>query len=192
MTSLALDPGLAHQLLQVALLGWASLEVLLRLRNLNGRTAIDPTLALVVAAVAAGTNLGFRAAHMPTTIIGGGWAAVVTGLTLLLLGVALRTWAILALGRFFKFVVVVQDGHHVVSTGPYRFIRHPSYTGALLALAGTGIVLDSWLSILALTGLPLLAILVRIRVEEAYLAANLGHDYQAYTARTRRLMPGLW
>jgi len=192
VTPLVLHTGVAHQLLQAGLLSWASLEVLLRLRNLGGRTAPDVTFAAVVASVVLAINLGFRAAHLPATTFAGGWAAAVAGLTVLVLGVALRTWAILTLGRFFKFVVVIQDGHRVISTGPYRLIRHPSYAGGLLALAGVGIALDSWLSILILTCVPLVAILVRIRVEETKLAAALGHDYETYSRRTRRLIPGLW
>ncbi len=107
-------------------------------------------------------------------------------------GVALRTWAILTLGRLFKFVVVIQAGHTVVASGPYRLLRHPSYTGGLVAFLGAGIVLDSWLSIIALVLTPLLAILIRIHVEEGKLASTLGPDYTSYASRTRRLVPGLW
>jgi protein-S-isoprenylcysteine O-methyltransferase Ste14 len=116
----------------------------------------------------------------------------VTNYQTVVLGVALRTWAILALGRFFKFVVVIQDGHHVVDSGPYRFVRHPSYSGGLLALIGVGLALGSWLSTLAAVGVPLLAILIRIAVEEARLARDLGDDYRSYARRNKRLVPGLW
>ena len=103
-----------------------------------------------------------------------------------------RTWAILTLGRLFKFVVVIQDGHRVVASGPYRLLRHPSYTGGLVAFLGAGIALDSWLSALAIVFIPLLAVLVRIHVEEAKLATALGPEYTRYASRTHRLVPGLW
>jgi len=77
-------------------------------------------------------------------------------------------------------VVVIQDGHHVVDSGPYRFVRHPSYSGGLLALAGVGVALGNWLSILAGAGEPLLAILIRVAVEEARLGRALGEDYRSY------------
>lgn len=192
MTPLVLHAGAAHELLQGGLLSWAGIEVLLRLRNLGGRTTTDPTFAAVVASVALAITFGFRAAHLPLTTLGGGWAAIVAGLATLVLGVLLRTWAILTLGRLFKFVVVIQDDHRVISTGPYQLIRHPSYAGGLLALAGVGIALDSWLSIVILLGLPLVAILLRIHCEETELTAALGHDYETYVRRTRRLIPGLW
>jgi protein-S-isoprenylcysteine O-methyltransferase Ste14 len=192
MNPIAIHPGTAHQILQTMLIGWAAIEILLRLRNLGGRTAFDWTLGLVVAAVAAAINLGFRAAHVDSTVLGGGWLPVAIGLCVLAAGVAFRTWAMLTLGRLFKFVVVIQDDHRVITSGPYRLLRHPSYTGALVAFLGVGIALDSWLSIVALGVIPLLAILVRIRKEEAELASGLGPDYTTYASHTRRLVPGLW
>ena len=192
MNPLAIHPGTAHQLLQAMLIGWAAVEIVLRLRNLGGRTTLDWTFGLVVAAVAVGVNLGFRAAHVQAAVFGGGWAPVAIGLIVLAAGVTLRTWAILTLGRLFKFVVVIQEDHRVVATGPYRRLRHPSYTGALVAFLGVGIALDNWLSMLTLVALPLAAILVRIRVEEAELGTALGQEYRSYASRTRRLVPGLW
>ena len=192
MGPLAIHPGTAHQLLQAMLIGWAAIEIVLRLSNLRGRTTFDWTFGLVVISVAVAVNLGFRAAHVHATVLGGGWAPVAVGLALLAAGVALRTWAILTLGRLFKFVVVIQEGHRVVASGPYRLLRHPSYTGALVAFLGIGIALDNWLSAVALVLIPLLTILVRIQVEEAALSNALGQEYTTYASRTRRLVPGLW
>ena len=73
MNPLAIQPGAAHQLLQTMLIGWAAIEVVLRLRNTGGRTTVDWTCWLVVAAVAAGVNLGFGA-HVHSAVLGGGWA----------------------------------------------------------------------------------------------------------------------
>ncbi|HXB46911.1 MAG TPA: isoprenylcysteine carboxylmethyltransferase family protein [Streptosporangiaceae bacterium] len=179
-------------LVQACLLGWAGVEMLLWLRNRGGNTAPDLTFGLVVASVAAGVNLAFRAAHDPATATGGGLAVTAAGLAAFILGVALRTWAILALGHLFKFVVVIQEDHRVVSSGPYRLVRHPSYSGGLLALAGAGIALHNWISIVAAAGVPLLAILIRIAVEEARLTRDLGEDYRRYARCTKRLIPGVW
>ena len=192
MNPLAVHPGTAHQLLQAMLIGWAAIEIVLRLRNLGGRTTFDWTFRLVVGAVGVGVNLGFRAAHTHAAVLGGGWVPVAIGLTVLVAGVALRAWAILTLGRLFKFVVVIQEDHRLVATGPYRLLRHPSYTSALVAFLGVGIALDNWLSMLILVALPLAAILVRIRAEEAELGTALGQEYRSYASHTRRLVPGLW
>jgi protein-S-isoprenylcysteine O-methyltransferase Ste14 len=191
-TPLALHPGAAHDLLVAVLAAWVAVEVLLRLRNLGSRAAVDWTFPVVVAAVTAGFFLSFRAAHLRWAVIGGGWAPVAVGLFVAVLGIAFRVWAMLTLGRLFTFVVAIQDHHSVVDRGPYRLLRHPSYTGALAALLGIGIALDSWLAAAAIFLIPFAAVLVRIRVEEARLGAALGPAYQRYAARTHRLVPGVW
>jgi protein-S-isoprenylcysteine O-methyltransferase Ste14 len=192
MTVLAVHPGLARDLFDAALFTWVAAEAVLRLRSTGGKTSVDWTFGIVMACVATGLSLGFRAAHAQSWVIAGGWAPVIAGLAVLILGAGLRIWAILTLGRLFKFVVVIQHGHHVVRSGPYRVLRHPSYTGGLVGLLGIGIALSNWLSIAALVLIPLAGILIRIRVEEAKLVSALGQDYSDYAARTCRLIPGLW
>lgn len=117
---------------------------------------------------------------------------VVLGTLALLGGVALRWCAILTLGRYFTVNVAVQHGHRVVQSGPYRFVRHPSYTGVLLALLGVGLAMHNWLSLAALLVPVTLSLAYRIRVEEAVLAEALGDDYRAYARRTKRLVPGVY
>jgi protein-S-isoprenylcysteine O-methyltransferase Ste14 len=76
----------------------------------------------------------------------------------------------------------------VVTSGPYRWIRHPSYTGALLTLLGILVCCLNWLSFFALL-LAIAGYAYRIRVEEAALAEGLGDAYRDYMRRTRRLIP---
>ena len=83
------------------------------------------------------------------------------------------------LGRFFKLTVVIQEGHRVVDRGPYRVLRHPSYTGMLVTLLGIGIMLDNWLALLAVIIIPLPGLLIRIRAEKAALTDALGGQYLA-------------
>jgi protein-S-isoprenylcysteine O-methyltransferase Ste14 len=87
---------------------------------------------------------------------------------------------------------VVQANHEVVDTGPYRLIRHPSYTGLLAIELGLGIALGTWLSIPACLLPPLIAFSARVLTEERVLARELGEPYRAYMARTYRLVPGVW
>jgi protein-S-isoprenylcysteine O-methyltransferase Ste14 len=117
---------------------------------------------------------------------------VVAGAAVVVLGGVLRAWAIASLGRFFTSQVTIQEGHRVVTRGPYRYLRHPSYTAMLVVLLGLGIALDTWSSILAIVAIPLAGLLVRIHVEERALVRALGDEYRRYAAETRRLVPGVW
>jgi protein-S-isoprenylcysteine O-methyltransferase Ste14 len=110
------------------------------------------------------------------------------GLAILAVGVALRFYAVIVLGRFFTLVVMTRRDQHVVDTGPYRWIRHPSYTGFLLALAAVMLSYANWLALIGV--LPALAgFLYRIRVEERVLSDELGEPYRSYMRRTKRLVP---
>jgi protein-S-isoprenylcysteine O-methyltransferase Ste14 len=114
------------------------------------------------------------------------------GIALMLGGIALRWYAVRVLGRFFTFDVAVHPGQTVVSLGPYRYIRHPSYAGALITLLGLGLALGNWAGLLALLTCMSVGYAYRISIEEAALAAALGEPYQQYTRRTRRLVPFLF
>jgi protein-S-isoprenylcysteine O-methyltransferase Ste14 len=167
-------------------------EVLLRFRSRGGRRARDWTFVALAGAIVLALNLGSSAAHDDATSLHGGWAAAAAGFALIASGATLRLWAVHELGRFFKGVVVIQEGHRVVRTGPYRLLRHPSYTGGLIAFLGIGVAFDDWLSIVALVVPPLIGILVRVHMEEAALTAALEDEYRDYAAHTRRLVPCIW
>lgn len=111
---------------------------------------------------------------------------------LVLAGLGFRWWAILTLGRFFSVDVALQAGHHVVQEGPYRYVRHPAYTGLLVIILGLGIVFRNWFSLI-LTVVPITVFLLyRIGIEEAALCEELGPSYLEYRERTRRLLPGIF
>jgi protein-S-isoprenylcysteine O-methyltransferase Ste14 len=118
-------------------------------------------------------------------------AAVVVGVVVMGAGLVVRLWAVLTLGRSFRTTVEVHADQAVVQSGPYRLVRHPSYTGLLMVVLGFQIGTRVWPAIL-LTALPLAAVIGRITVEEAFLVAGLGPTYVAYRARTRRLLPRIW
>lgn len=110
-------------------------------------------------------------------------------LVILLGGIAFRWAAILTLGKYFTVDVAIAADHRIVQEGAYRVIRHPSYTGLLVAFLGMGLALRSWLSVAALL-LPIsIALAVRIAVEERALRAAFGGEYEAYRARTWRMIP---
>jgi protein-S-isoprenylcysteine O-methyltransferase Ste14 len=111
------------------------------------------------------------------------------GIGLMLLGLALRWYSIHVLGRYFTVVVAVQPGHTIVENGPYRFGRHPSYSGALLTVLGFGLVFTNWLSLAGALFFPALGYYYRIAVEEKALATALGEPYREYMKRTKRIIP---
>lgn len=107
-------------------------------------------------------------------------------------GLALRWYSIFHLGRFFTVDVAIAPDHRLIDTGPYRYIRHPSYTGALLAVLGLGLSMGNGLSVLAIMVPVVVTYAYRIRIEETVLRKGLGAPYVDYCARTRRLIPGVF
>ncbi|WP_227983984.1 methyltransferase family protein [Nocardia spumae] len=114
------------------------------------------------------------------------------GVALMVLGLGVRIWAIAVLGNAFRTTVEVDPDQVVVDRGPYRWVRHPSYSGVLLLTTGFGIAAGNWISLLIAIIVPTLAFLRRIEVEERAMIETLGRAYEEYRARTRRLVPGLW
>jgi protein-S-isoprenylcysteine O-methyltransferase Ste14 len=86
----------------------------------------------------------------------------------------------------------VQPGHQVVTKGPYRYVRHPSYTGIALVLAGIALACDDMWALLAVAVLGGLGLYVRIRAEEQQLTRALGDQYKHFAAGRKRLVPGVW
>lgn len=110
------------------------------------------------------------------------------GLVLFTSGEALGVWAIHALGRWFSPRIGVQHGHELVNTGPYRVLRHPFYTGLLMATVGMPAVFGSWLGVaMAIVALPF--VLYRVGVEEDQLEREFGDAYRTRRLRTWRLIP---
>jgi protein-S-isoprenylcysteine O-methyltransferase len=119
-------------------------------------------------------------------------SARVLGILLYVVGLTLRWYAIIYLGRFFTVNVAIAADHHLIDAGPYRYVRHPSYTGALMAFLGLGLCIGNWAS-LALLIAPIFSVFLwRMRVEESALLQGLGDQYRSHMARTKRLIPGVY
>ena len=118
--------------------------------------------------------------------------SIPVGVILFALGLVLRWYSIIHLGRFFTVSVTIAPDHQLVETGPYRFVRHPSYTGAVLAFIGFGFTLRNWASVLVIAIPITLAFLYRIRVEEGALTGALGERYCVYSKQTKRLIPFIY
>jgi protein-S-isoprenylcysteine O-methyltransferase Ste14 len=107
-------------------------------------------------------------------------------------GIAIRQWAVAVLGRFFTTDVRVRPGQTVVDRGPYRWARHPSYTGLIATLVGIGFALGNCAALAVLAVVPTVGIVIRIRTEERVLVEELGELYRRFAAGRARLFPGLW
>jgi protein-S-isoprenylcysteine O-methyltransferase len=113
-------------------------------------------------------------------------------LLIMLLGLGLRIWAVVTLGRYYSRTLLVARDQKLVTWGPYSSIRHPGYLGSVLLWSGFA-VLSSNLAIMILFPVMFVAIyLYRISVEERMLGQELGDDYARYRQRTRRILPFLY
>lgn len=178
---------------------WMLLEASLLLRDIAGgfdrRRAMDRNSGpILIAFIAIGIGVDVALSQTP-----GGQTALLrdgsvfwVGIACMWAGLILRLWAVLTLGRFFRLVVLVQEGHRVVDRGPYRLLRHPSYAGTMLTLLGLGLALRSWPGCAAAVLIPLIGYAPRIIVEERALRDSLGDAYVRYSRRTRRLLPFVW
>lgn len=182
---------------------WLTLEIVLLVRDRvrgKGSTEHDRgtrliNFLLVILAVAGAEVVGnvFRdddLLRLPGSGDTTGYA--IAGLAVMWAGLVIRVWAIVVLGQAFRMTVEVHAGQRIVRHGPYRWVRHPSYTGLLLLAIGIGVAMDDWISLALTLVLPIAALSWRIAVEERVLIDLLGPPYQAYRTHTKRLVPGLW
>jgi len=116
----------------------------------------------------------------------------IAGIGVIVLGAVLRWWSIFTLGRYFTMEVAVRSTQAVVQSGPYRFVRHPSYTAILIMLLGVGIVLTNWASIVVILAGGVIGLGYRVRVEERALVEALGQPYVDYMRHTKRFIPFLF
>lgn len=164
-----------------------------RAKRSEARDADRGSLPLLWVVIVLTVNLAY---FLPSLVpsLGFGPRAVFAngGTALFAAGLALRWYAIMYLGRFFTVNVAISRDHRLIDAGPYRFIRHPSYTGALMAFCGLGVCLRNWASLAAMVIPPLVVFSWRIRIEEQALLQALGEPYRDYTRRTKRLVPAIY
>lgn len=145
---------------------------------------------LVVLGIAA----GFALPHaVPSGAMQRAGAAVFYGaMALMWGGIALRLWAVATLGPLFRTTVFVQTAHRLVTTGPYRILRHPAYAGSLSTMTGFGLAMGNWPALVAPVLCLAAAYAWRIRVEERALGARFGAAFAEHRRRTWLLIPYLW
>jgi protein-S-isoprenylcysteine O-methyltransferase Ste14 len=163
-------------------------------RNRGGTRKDRGSFYVVVFTAVLGIGAAFALAHSVQSagINVARWPIFIIGLAIVILGMALRRWAVLTLGQFFTVQVQVRSGQTVVDTGPYRWVRHPSYTAITMSFVGIGVALENWLSLLVLIVVPTIGLVIRIRVEERALLEALGEPYREFSATRARLIPKVW
>jgi protein-S-isoprenylcysteine O-methyltransferase Ste14 len=129
---------------------------------------------------------------LPSAEIHPAGACLVAAVVALCAGEGLRIWAKVALGRYFTYTVMTSNDQPVITNGPYRAVRHPSYTGLLLIVIGLGAAWGNWLGLGIAFVLSFVGLRYRIYVEEKALLGELGENYRAYAERHKRLVPFVW
>ena len=190
--SFASDP-VARALLLFTLGVWIVIEIRQALHRRAEATNRDRgSLVIVRLCAAAGVVLAALALKVTATAFPFNAGNFGISLALVGAGIGLRGWCFRTLGRYFTFTVMTSANQPVITTGPYRVLRHPSYAAILLILGGIGLSFGNWLSLAALIFFPLIGFINRIHVEEAALSATLGPAYPPYASGRRRLIPFVW
>jgi protein-S-isoprenylcysteine O-methyltransferase Ste14 len=130
-----------------------------------------------------GTVLGRRI--LPDT-----YALALLGLLLIVAGVLFACWARYILGSNWSSEVQLKQDHELIERGPYRYVRHPIYTGILLALLGTVVLLGEWRALLGFV-IMFVSFWRKLRLEETWLGEHFGPVYADYIRRVKALIPGI-
>jgi protein-S-isoprenylcysteine O-methyltransferase Ste14 len=126
------------------------------------------------------------------TISKNGLLMMNTGTVLIIAGVAFRWYSIRVLGQFFTRDVAIRENHRIIRNGPYRILRHPSYSGYLLAATGIAVALNNWAASSELLVINFAIYIYRMNIEEGALQAAFGESYAAYRAETKRIVPFIY
>ena len=129
---------------------------------------------------------GFHFSHKVNLIV------MFLGLSLCVIGLFIRVWSIKTLKIFFSWKINIQKEHKLIKNGPYKVVRHPSYSGGVLAVIGFNLALGTWPSLLSFlfTYMPIL--LLRINSEEKVLREYFKNDYDVYKSKSYSLIPFLF
>lgn len=174
---------------------WNGAELVLNAKQLTApsdtRDRGSFRLLVLILGIAFSLDFAFVFLLPGAAIVSAARMVFAVGIFCVVVGTALRWYAVATLGRYFTVNVATQASQPVIDVGPYRYIRHPAYAGSLLALIGFALALGNWAGVLAMLILPGSAFGYRIAVEEAALVSALGEPYSRYMRRTWRLIPGL-
>ncbi len=195
VTSLAYPSILYTVLLSVSYWSWIAIEIWLIARERGDSNAVSHDRGsrnLLLVSWIIGIVLGiFTMPHvLPQFTIHN--KAVAIGVALVWAGITLRLWAIQTLGSFFNTRVVIRQEQRLITSGPYQYLRNPSYTGTVITFLGFGVAIGNWISLVTLLVFGCIPYIRRIAIEERALAARFGHAYAEYRRKTWSLIPFIW
>jgi protein-S-isoprenylcysteine O-methyltransferase Ste14 len=188
-------PTVLRWLLMLTAIAWVGLELRHSLvsKRPEARRADRGSRPLVGVTAAIGLLLALGAAQIaPGLAVADRIVAAWCALALLWAAMALRFWSVHTLGRYFTLTVQTSPDQPVVSTGPYRYVRHPAYAALLIAAVAGGLLIANWLSLVVLLTAVGAGLGYRISVEERALARDIGTAYRDYAATHKRLVPFVW
>lgn len=146
-------------------------------------------LILIVSALGQIVSL-IEWAYFPANQTTKGW--MIAGAFLLISGTVFRLYAIHVLGKYFSATVQIKNEHKIISIGPYKFLRHPSYTGAYIAMLGSAIFLESIAGVI-IFGIGMFFVYsLRIKTEEQTLINRFKEEYLNYKQSTYKMIPFIW
>lgn len=159
----------------------------------NAKAKDRHSLLLIWIVVALAMFLGvFLSYALPALTLPRALDLYFVGLVIFVAGIALRWYAIRYLGRWFTVNVAIAHEQPLIDSGPYRHVRHPSYTGALMAFFGFALSLCNLAALLMVVVPTLIVFSWRIHIEEQVLSQAFGKRWEAYAQRTKRLIPGIY
>ena len=182
---------------QVLYWSWVGTEIYVAVvtRTRRGGGKVDDRYSMVVLWVVIFSSITVAswvgAVYMPTAMPGPQWLRLIA-MGVFAVGLGIRWWAILTLGRAFSANVAIHATQQLNRSGPFRLVRHPSYTGMVLIFLALGVRMHNWVSLAIMLVPTTAALLYRIRVEEAALNGAFGEAYVDYSRSVKRLVPGIY
>lgn len=187
------DHPVTAGILAISLLVWVALETRQALQHRTGSVDRDrDSMALLRLTTLTGVVLAALALNLAAVNFELSVAVSALGLAFVWVGIGRRAWCFSTLGRYFTYTVQTSVDQPLITSGPYRWLRHPSYLGLILIVGGIGLLYGNALSVAAMVGGLLIGLLYRIRVEEAALRAAAGPAFEVYARGRKRLLPLVW
>ena len=183
---------ISNAIYMIWLLSEVFLNRLKRSAESDKKGADKNSLTVIWLTIAVSMTAGVMLTHRTHFPIANPVVIKITGISLVVLGIIIRFFAVRSLGKMFTVDVTIREGHALNTSGMYAFLRHPSYSGSLISFMGFGLAQDNWLGF-ALIVIPVfISFVYRANIEEKVLIEAFGNDYIEYKKRSKRFFPFIY